>query len=319
MPRLFSNISDSILQSLNESVYEDNKKVKNAKKQYDIESFKKPHIMRGTVDTENVGSTKSIEKKIERTPYKRPHKATKKIVAEGDNLDKSNDLNLSLKDVYMKNFPEDSSMFDSIRDDSTLQDLLDALKSGKDVYEVIFGETGGDSFVRENFFNVLSEVLGVDYNDIYDMWIGNSVDESDKSGCLKEADSPFVDNLISDIEDGMFSWEEIARACLKYMSDEDIRDMCRSNEFYNMDDLDEEAKGEKENGGYKVDEQIYKISQVLIPEVEGLSNKLKEKIDYLENRENKSDREQVELEKLKSAYKSFDDALNSMKAVKEDS
>ena len=224
MSRLFENISDSILKSLNESVYEDNKKVKNAKKQYDIESFKKPRIMRGTVDTENVGSTKSIEKKIERTPYKRPHKATKKVVAEGD-----------------------------------------------------------------------------------------------KSGCLKEADTPFVDNLISDIEDGMFSWETIARACLKYMSEMDIRDMCRSNEFYNMDDLDEEAKGEKENGGYKVDEQIYKISQVLIPEVEGLSNKLKEKIDYLENRENKSDREQVELEKLKSAYKSFGDALDSMKAVKKDS
>lgn len=232
MPRLFSNISDSILQSLNESVYEDNKKVKNAKKQYDIESFKKPHIMRGTVDTENVGSTKSIEKKIERTPYKRPHKATKKVVAECDDM----------------------------------------------------GE--------------------------------KEVNESD---CLKEADSPFVDNLISDIEDGIFTWEEIARACLKYMSEMDIRDMCRSNEFFDMDDLDEEAKGEKENGGYKVDEQVYKISQVLIPEVEGLSNKLKEKIDYLENRENKSDKEQVELEKLKSAYKSFGDALNSMKAVKENS
>lgn len=232
MPRLFSNISDSILQSLNESVYEDNKKVKNAKKQYDIESFKKPRIMRGTVDTENVGSTKSIEKKIERTPYKRPHKATKKVVAECDDM------------------------------------------SEKEVNE---------------------------------------------SDCLKEADSPFVDNLISDIEDGIFTWEEIARACLKYMSEMDIRDMCRSNEFYDIDGLDEEAKGEKENGGYKVDEQVYKISQVLIPEVEGLSNKLKEKIDYLENRENKSDKEQVELEKLKSAYKSFGDALNSMKAVKEDS
>ena len=231
MPRLFSNISDSILQSLNESVYEENKKVKNAKKQYDIESFKKSRIMRGTVDTENVGSTKSIEKKIERTPYKRPHKATKKVVAECDDM------------------------------------------SEKEVNE---------------------------------------------SDCLKEDDSSFVDNLISDIEDGIFTWEEIARACLKYMSEMDIRDMCRSNEFFDMDDLDEEAKGEKENGGYKVDEQVYKISQVLIPEVEGLSNKLKEKIDYLENRENKSDKEQVELEKLKSAYKSFGDALNSMKAVKED-
>lgn len=234
MPRLFSNISDSILQSLNESVFEDNKKVKNAKKQYDIEDYKKPRIMRGTVDTENVGSTKSIEKKIERTPYKKPHKATKKVVAEGDEM------------------------------------------SEKEVSESI----------SEN---------------------------------LDEANTPFVDNLISDIEDGMFSWETIARACLKYMSDEDIRDMCRSNEFYDMDDLDEEAKGEKENGGYKVDEQIYKISQVLIPEVEDLSNKLKEKIDYLENRENKSDKEQVELEKLKSAYKSFGDALDNMKAVKKDS
>lgn len=273
MSRLFENISDSILKSLNESVYEDNKKVKNAKKQYDIESFKKPRIMRGTVDTENVGSTKSIEKKIERTPYKRPHKATKKVVAEGD---------------------EGNNM-------------LTCAKCGKEFPE------GMEAISRKDNKTILCPDCGEEEA------MGEFVDESDKSGCLKEADTPFVDNLVSDIEDGMFSWEEIARACLKYMSDEDIRDMCRSNEFYNMDDLDEEAKGEKENGGYKVDEQIYKLSQVLIPEVEGLSNKLKEKIDYLENRENKSDREQVELEKLKSAYKSFGDALDSMKAVKEDS
>lgn len=273
MPRLFSNISDSILQSLNESVFEDNKKVKNAKKQYNIEDYKKPRIMRGTVDTENVGSTKSIEKKIERTPYKKPHKATKKVVAEGD---------------------EGNNMLTCAKCGNKFPEGMEAI-SRKDNKTILCPDCGEKEAMGE-FFG-----------------------ENDKSGCLKEAVTPFVDNLISDIEDGMFTWEKIARACLKYMSDEDIRDMCRSNEFYDMDDLDEEAKGEKENGGYKVDEQVYKISQVLIPEVEDLSNKLKEKIDYLENRENKSDKEQVELEKLKSAYKSFGDALDNMKAVKEDS
>lgn len=305
MPRLFSNISDSILQSLNESVYEDNKKVKNAKKQYDIESFKKPRIMRGTVDTENVGSTKSIEKKIERTPYKRPHKATKKVVAECDDMSEK-EVNESIE--------EGNSYFEM------KFDVADVAEEGDPrLLDIVAG-------IIKNVASNLDYTKDAPVRDTNGKVIGKygfgfeGVEKAiSESGCLKEADSPFVDNLISDIEDGIFTWEEIARACLKYMSEMDIRDMCRSNEFFDMDDLDEEAKGEKENGGYKVDEQVYKISQVLIPEVEGLSNKLKEKIDYLENRENKSDKEQVELEKLKSAYKSFGDALNSMKAVKENS
>ena len=305
MSRLFENISDSILKSLNESVYQDNKKVKNAKKQYDIESFKKPRIMRGTVDTENVGSTKSIEKKIERTPYKRPHKATKKVVAECDGMSEK-EVNESIEEgnAYFEMKFDIAGV--ASEGDPRLLDIVGGII--KNVASNL--DYTQDAPVRDTNGKVIGK-YGFGFEGVE-----KAISESEN---LKEADSPFVDNLISDIEDGMFSWETIARACLKYMSEMDIRDMCRSNEFYNMDDLDEEAKGEKENGGYKVDEQIYKISQVLIPEVEGLSNKLKEKIDYLENRENKSDREQVELEKLKSAYKSFGDALNSMKAVKEDS
>ena len=148
------NIFKDFKECLNESVYTDNKKVKNAKKQYDLENFRLPRTPKGTIDTSNIGSTKSIEKKIERTPYKRPHKAVRKVVAES------------------------------------------------------------------------SDNSGID----------KSVSESCKSKSLKEASTPFVDNLITDIEDGIFTWESVCMACLKYMSEDDIRDMCRVNGFYDFDE-----------------------------------------------------------------------------------
>lgn len=222
MSRLFENISDSILKSLNESVFEDNKKVKNAKKQYNIEDYKKPHVMRGTVDTENVGSTKSIEKKIERTPYKRPHKATKKVVAEGDEMGEK-EVNESIEEgnAYFEMKFDIAGV--ASEGDPRLLDIVGGII--KNVASNL--DYTQDAPVRDNNGKVIGK-YGFGFEGV-----GSAISESEN---LDEADTPFVENLISDIEDGMFSWEEIARACLKYMSEMDIKDMCRSNEFYNMDE-----------------------------------------------------------------------------------
>ena len=222
MSRLFENISDSILKSLNESVFEDNKKVKNAKKQYNIEDYKKPHVMRGTVDTENVGSTKSIEKKIERTPYKRPHKATKKVVAEGDEMGEK-EVNESIEEgnAYFEMKFDIAGV--ASEGDPRLLDIVGGII--KNVASNL--DYTQDAPVRDNNGKVIGK-YGFGFEGVE-----SAISESEN---LDEADTPFVENLISDIEDGMFSWEEIARACLKYMSEMDIKDMCRSNEFYNMDE-----------------------------------------------------------------------------------
>ena len=40
-----------------------------------------------------------------------------------------------------------------------------------------------------------------------------------------------TNELISMVEDGVLSWEAIARAALCYMSEDDVADMARSNEL----------------------------------------------------------------------------------------
>ena len=56
-----------------------------------------------------------------------------------------------------------------------------------------------------------------------------------------------TDDLISAIEDKFVTWEKVARACLKYMSEDDVKDMCRLNNFNIAEDeqLDEMLKNKQ--------------------------------------------------------------------------
>lgn len=40
-------------------------------------------------------------------------------------------------------------------------------------------------------------------------------------------------------EDGLISWETIAQAALKYMSEDDVKDMCHCNDFIDLEDDDD--------------------------------------------------------------------------------
>lgn len=95
----------------------------------------------------------------------------KELKKENNKADKIDLSKVNLKDMYMKTFPEDSFLFDDLRDDTTVQDVIDALNKGEDIYQVIFGDQGGDSVVRENIFGYLADTLNVDYKDIYDLWL----------------------------------------------------------------------------------------------------------------------------------------------------
>ena len=46
--------------------------------------------------------------------------------------------------------------------------------------------------------------------------------------------------LIEMAENGDISWETIARECLQYMSEDEVRDMAESNDWINSEDDEED-------------------------------------------------------------------------------
>lgn len=48
----------------------------------------------------------------------------------------------------------------------------------------------------------------------------------------------WTNELLARVEEGCLTWEQIARAALSYMSEDDVEDMARSNEL--VEDPDEE-------------------------------------------------------------------------------
>ena len=76
--------------------------------------------------------------------------------------------------------------------------------------------------------------------------IVNSINESFSSRFARlneSAEDPreLTNNLIDAVEGGLVDWETVGKACLKYVSEDDVRDMCRINDFAvaTLDDLDE--------------------------------------------------------------------------------
>lgn len=122
-----------------------------------------------------------------------------------ENTNKLKDINF--KQWYMENVPEDNFLFDDLRDDTTFQDILDTLKAGNNVYDAMFKEgKGGDSTVRENVFSALSDMLNVDYDDVYYLWLYPERDNKLKENkeIKKEADEENeedeeIDNNILDL------------------------------------------------------------------------------------------------------------------------
>lgn len=88
-------------------------------------------------------------------------------------------LDTNVKDWYSKKFRSDE-LKDDIRADVTFKDINDALGVEPDIYKYIFGDpTKGDSIVRERIFSALSDILGVDYEEVYDRWLDTPDPEVD--------------------------------------------------------------------------------------------------------------------------------------------
>ena len=79
--------------------------------------------------------------------------------------------NSKIKEWYLKEYST-YSVGNDLWDNITLYDLFYALDRRKDIYITLFGsENLGDSLVRERVFEKLAEIMGVDYNYIYEQWL----------------------------------------------------------------------------------------------------------------------------------------------------
>ena len=76
-------------------------------------------------------------------------------------------LKTKIRNWYHSTYPTDD-MWEDIDRNVTFDDVFEALDNYKDIYETIGAE---DSLVRERVFKQLAEIMGVDYDYVYDQWM----------------------------------------------------------------------------------------------------------------------------------------------------
>lgn len=82
---------------------------------------------------------------------------------------KNNDFSQSIKEWYVKEYPNDPL---GPRLVGTFGGAMQCLLSGGDFYGYV---TEADSIVREHIFSKLSKMFDVDYDDIYNLWINETI------------------------------------------------------------------------------------------------------------------------------------------------
>lgn len=82
----------------------------------------------------------------------------------------SNDSELTVKEWYLSAYPDDE-LGTQIKESISFGDVFDGLNNNKNVYELI---GVGDSIVRERVFGKLADIMDIDYQQIYDMWLNGA-------------------------------------------------------------------------------------------------------------------------------------------------
>lgn len=78
-----------------------------------------------------------------------------------------------LYDYYKDRYPDDVEILKDLNKTATFQKAFECLQCGFDFYAFLGVP---DSVVRETIFEGLADLMGCDYNDIYDQWLDRSVD-----------------------------------------------------------------------------------------------------------------------------------------------
>jgi hypothetical protein len=74
---------------------------------------------------------------------------------------------MNIKNYYTLNFPTDE-LGQEINEEATFEGLFDELDNYRDVYTYIGVQ---DSLVRERLFSRLSEIVGMNYEYVYEQWL----------------------------------------------------------------------------------------------------------------------------------------------------
>jgi hypothetical protein len=53
-----------------------------------------------------------------------------------------------------------------------------------------------------------------------------------------------TNRLLEMIEEGLLDRDTVIMACVKYMSEDDVADMCHCNDFFDIDEEEEEEENE---------------------------------------------------------------------------
>lgn len=82
---------------------------------------------------------------------------------------KNNEFSQSIKDWYVKAYPTDT---EGANITGTFGGAMQCILFGNDFYAYV---SVADSLVRERIFRKLSEMLGVNYNEIYNLWLNETI------------------------------------------------------------------------------------------------------------------------------------------------
>ncbi len=74
----------------------------------------------------------------------------------------------NIKKWYRSNYPSDQ-LGKQIDTAITFEELFEAMDNYKNVYEVLGDDI--DSVIRERVFIKLAEIMGVEYDYVYDQWL----------------------------------------------------------------------------------------------------------------------------------------------------
>ena len=84
------------------------------------------------------------------------------------------ELNQSVKQWLLREYPEEEDFIVDMPDDLTFNDVHEKMLKHEDIYETL---NVGDSVIREKVFNGLVEATGYDYDYFYYLWLYGPEDE----------------------------------------------------------------------------------------------------------------------------------------------
>ena len=76
-------------------------------------------------------------------------------------------MELEIKKWYLENYANDE-LGEELKENVTFNDLFYALDRYENIYELL---GSADSIIRERVFQKLAELMGVDYDYIYNQWM----------------------------------------------------------------------------------------------------------------------------------------------------